>query len=61
VAAQKDVPRLKIVAVPDTLQVGAAYGLTVRVGAPAPAADFAQALLAPSAQAALARLGFSPP
>ena len=42
-------------------QVGAAYGLTVRVGAPAPAADFAQALLAPSAQAALARLGFSPP
>ena len=61
VAAQKDVPRLKIAAVPDTLQVGAAYGLTVRVGAPAPAADFAQALLAPSAQAALARLGFSPP
>ena len=30
VASQKEVPRLKVVQVPAALQVGAAYGLTVR-------------------------------
>ena len=61
VAARKEVPRLKIVAIPDTLQVGAAYGVTVREGAPAAAGEFARGLLAPPAQAVLTGLGFSPP
>lgn len=61
VAAQKELPRLKVVQVPATLQVGAAYGLTVRRGAPASAEVFAQALMAPAAQATLARYGFGQP
>ena len=46
---------------PPELQVGAAYGLTVRDGAPAAARAFAQALLAPPAQAVLQRHGFVAP
>ncbi|MCZ8250935.1 MAG: molybdate ABC transporter substrate-binding protein [Hylemonella sp.] len=61
VAAQKDVPRLKIVQVPPELQVGAAYGLTVRDGAPAAARDFARYLLSEAGQAPLQRLGFGRP
>ena len=61
VASQKEVPRLRVVQVPATLQVGAAYGLTVRRGAPASAEAFAKALLAPAAQATLARYGFGQP
>lgn len=61
VAAQREVPRLKIVAVPAALQVGADYGLTVRRGAHPAAQAFADALLAPSAQAVFARHGFGAP
>ncbi|WP_439518307.1 molybdate ABC transporter substrate-binding protein [Hydrogenophaga sp.] len=61
VAAQKEVPRLKVVQVPPALQVGASYGLTVRRGAPAPADAFAQALLAAPAQATFALYGFGQP
>ena len=61
VAAQAAVPRLRVVQLPATLQVGAAYGLTVRAGAPASAAAFAQTLLQPPAQAVLQRLGFGSP
>lgn len=61
VAAQREVSRLKVVQVPAALQVGASYGLTVRRGAPAPAEAFAQALLAPSAQAVFVRYGFGQP
>lgn len=61
VAAQKEVPRLKVVQVPAALQVGASYGLTVRPGASAPAEAFAKALLAPPARAAFARYGFGQP
>lgn len=61
VASQKEVPRLKVVQVPANLQVGAAYGLTVRRGAPASADAFAKALLATAAQAAFARYGFGQP
>ena len=61
VAAQQEVPRLKIVAVPANLQVGADYGLTVRLGAHPDAQAFADALLAPSAQAIFARYGFGQP
>ncbi len=61
VVAQKEVPRLKVVQVPAELQVGAAYGLTLRAGAPAYAAAFAQALLASPAQAVFQSFGFGPP
>jgi len=61
VAARKEVPRLKIVAIPDTLQVGAAYGVTVREGAPAAAGEFAQPAAGLSADDQLTGLGFSPP
>jgi molybdate transport system substrate-binding protein len=61
VAAQKEVPRLKIVQVPAELQVGAAYGLTVRADAPAAARAFAGHLLSDAGQAPLRRLGFGQP
>jgi len=61
VAAQAEVPRLKVVQFPPALSVGAAYGLTVRQGAPAAASAFAAALLAPPAQAVFSRLGFGAP
>lgn len=58
VAAQQEVPRLKIVAVPAHLQVGADYGLTVRKGTHPAAQVFADALLSPRAQAIFMRYGF---
>ncbi|MDD5334113.1 MAG: molybdate ABC transporter substrate-binding protein [Rhodoferax sp.] len=61
VAAQKEVPRLKVVPVPPELQVAAAYGLTLRSGASPAASAFAQALLAAPAQAVFQRFGFAPP
>jgi ABC-type molybdate transport system substrate-binding protein len=61
VAAQREVPRLKIVAVPVALQVGADYGLSVRRGAHPAAQAFADALLSPAAQAVFARHGFGAP
>ena len=61
VAAQKEVPRLVVVALPANLQVGAAYGVTVKNGAPPAAAAFAKALLATPAQTTFARYGFGTP
>ena len=61
VASQREVPRLEIVQVPPELQVGAAYGLTVRRGAPAGAAAFAAFVRSPAAQPAFARAGFLAP
>jgi molybdenum ABC transporter molybdate-binding protein len=61
VSAQKEVPRLKIVEIPPELQVSAAYGVTVRTGAPQAASEFSRALLAPSAQAVFSRFGFRQP
>ena len=61
VSAQKEVPRLRIVEIPPELQVGAAYGVTVRIGAPQTADAFLRALLAPSAQAVFNRFGFRQP
>ena len=61
VAARAEVPSLQVVAVPEALQVGAAYGLTVRAGAPAQAQAFAQAVLQPPAQAVFRRSGFAAP
>ena len=61
VAAQKEVPRLNMVAVPPDLQVGADYGLTVRRGTHPAAQAFADALLGAEAQAIFARHGFGGP
>ena len=61
VLAQQEVPRLQIVQIPPELQVGAAYGLTVRDDAPAAARQFAQYLLSPDAQAVFQRFGFAKP
>ena len=61
VAAQAEVPRLRVVQLPAALQVGAGYGLTVRSDAPASATTFAQTLLQPPAQAVLQRMGFGKP
>ncbi len=61
VAAQKEVPRLKVVQLPPELKVGAAYGMTVRQGAAPTASAFAKALLAPEGQAVFARFGFGAP
>lgn len=61
VAAQQEVPRLKVVSLPPELQVGAIYGLTVRTTAPPAAVAFANALLAPKAQAMFSRFGFGSP
>jgi molybdenum ABC transporter molybdate-binding protein len=60
-AAQAEVPRLKVVHFPPALSVGAAYGMTVRQGAPAGATAFAEALLAPQGQAVFSRMGFGAP
>ena len=61
VAAQAEVPRLRVVQLPAALQVGAAYGLTVRADAPAAAQAFAQDVRQLQAQAVLQRLGFGQP
>lgn len=61
VVAQLEVPRLKIVAIPANLQVGADYGLTVRRGAHPAAQAFADALLLPQTQSIFARYGFGSP
>ena len=60
-AAQAEVPRLKVVQFPPALSVGAAYGLTVRQGAPEAATAFAATLLAPQGQAVFGRMGFGAP
>ncbi len=61
VAAQQELRRLKVVQLPPTLQVGAAYGLTVRANAPQAAVAFGEALLAAPAQAVFSRFGFGLP
>ena len=61
VSAQAEVPRLRVVQLPASLQVGAAYGLTVRSDAPPNVKQFAETLHQPAAQAALQRLGFGRP
>jgi molybdate transport system substrate-binding protein len=60
-AAQREVPRLKIVEVPADLQVAASYGLTVRRSAGPAATRLAEYILSPPAQAVLRRYGFGAP
>jgi molybdenum ABC transporter molybdate-binding protein len=61
VAAQTEVPRLKVVQMPAELQVGAAYALTVSKSASPAASDFARTLLESPAQAVFNRFGFASP
>lgn len=61
VAAQAEVPRLKVVQFPPALSVGAAYGMTVLQKAPSAATDFAAALVGPQGQAVFSRMGFGAP
>jgi hypothetical protein len=49
-----------VVPVPDVLQVGPEYGLTILKGARPAAADLALYILSPDGQALLARHGFGP-
>lgn len=61
IAVLRAVPRMKIVSLPPAMQVGAAYGLTVRNSAPPGARQFADYLLSAEAQAVLQRFGFGRP
>ncbi|MCF8169438.1 MAG: molybdate ABC transporter substrate-binding protein [Rhodoferax sp.] len=61
IAAQVEVPRLKVVQMPPELQVGAAYALTVNKAASTAAVAFAQALLEQPAQVIFNRFGFGSP
>lgn len=58
VLAQKEVPALQIVQVPEALSVGADYGLIVLDGAPLDAWKLALHILSPAGQSVLAAYGF---
>ncbi|MBR1155142.1 molybdate ABC transporter substrate-binding protein [Bradyrhizobium sp. JYMT SZCCT0428] len=60
-AAQKENPAQQIVGLPDTLAVGADYGLTVINDASAPAYKFALFILSTEGQQLLAKHGFAAP
>lgn len=59
--ALREVPRLKVVAMPAGLQVAASYGVTVRRDASPGAMQLADYLLVPAAQSVLRRYGFGEP
>lgn len=61
VAAQVEVPRLKVVQFPASLQVQAAYGLTVKKSASTDAVAFAAAIREADAQNVFRALGFTSP
>jgi len=58
-AAQKEDSRQQIVALPDTLAVGAEYGLTVMLSASSSAQQFAEFIMSPRGQQILASHGFA--
>ena len=58
VLAQKEVPDLKIIRIPEALSVGADYGLLVRAGASAEAWRLAMYILSPEGQKILRGYGF---
>jgi ABC-type molybdate transport system substrate-binding protein len=58
VLAQKEVPALQIVSIPQALSVGADYGLLVRAGAPNEAWRLAMYILSPAGQKILKEYGF---
>ena len=59
--AVREVPTLRVVALPAAVQVGAQYGVTVLAGSAGSEQEFVDFLLAPQAQAILAAEGFDPP
>ncbi|WP_176721916.1 molybdate ABC transporter substrate-binding protein [Bradyrhizobium sp. LMTR 3] len=59
--AQRENPAQQIVRLPDTLAVGADYGLTVMNGASVPAYKFALFILSAEGQRTLAKHGFAAP
>jgi molybdate transport system substrate-binding protein len=61
IAAQKEMPELRVLEIPSPLQVGAAYGLTVRKLASDSSGKFAEYLLSRKAQLVLERFGFGVP
>lgn len=61
VLAKNEEPALDIVELPDTLAVGAEYGLAVMNGASPNGERFAAFLLSPAGQSVLARAGFASP
>ncbi|CAN7577766.1 molybdate ABC transporter substrate-binding protein [Acidovorax sp. LjRoot118] len=61
IASQRELPRLQVVQVPPELQVGAAYGVSVRADAPPAAHAFVQTLRSEPAQAVFRRMGFAAP
>ena len=60
VLAKKEEPVLEIVELPDTLSVGADYGMTLLANATPEAVRFSGFLLSPAGQGVLARYGFTP-
>jgi molybdenum ABC transporter molybdate-binding protein len=58
--AVQEVPGARMVAVPETLAVGADYGLTTMNSAPPSASRFADFVMSVEAQRILARYGFAP-
>ena len=61
IAAQRENPTQQLVQLPDTLAVGADYGLTVMNGASVPAYQFALFILSAEGQRMLAKHGFAAP
>jgi molybdenum ABC transporter molybdate-binding protein len=61
IEARKQNADQQMVALPETLAVGADYGLTVVNGAPAPAGQFARFVLSPEGQKILSDYGFTAP
>jgi molybdenum ABC transporter molybdate-binding protein len=61
ILAQHESPGLKVVQLPDSLAVGADYGLTVLKGASSAAERYAKFILSEPAQAILAKHGFASP
>ncbi len=61
VLARREVPQLQVVSIPPELQVGAAYGLTLRSDAGGAARDFVAYLLSAAGQRVLQGHGFGPP
>jgi molybdate transport system substrate-binding protein len=60
IAAREETPGLRILDLPDTLQVRATYALTTRMGAGRGAAALAELILSPGVQRRLETLGFQP-
>ncbi len=59
--ARRDEPQLRVLQVPEAINVSARYGLALLGPAEAPAQAYARYLLGPQGQAVLASYGFSPP